>query len=108
VDYLHQREIGVILDFVPVHFAVDYYGLARFDGTPLYEYPYPDIEYSEWGSKNFMLARGEVRSFLQSSANYWITEYHFDGIRIDALSNIIYWQGNQDRGVNEGALQFIN
>ena len=107
IDYLHANEIGVILDFVPVHFAVDWYALARYDGTNLYEYPYADIEYSEWGSKNFDLARGEVRSFLQSSANYWIQEYHFDGIRIDALSNVIYWQGNQGRGENLGAIEFI-
>ena len=107
VDLMHQRDIGVILDFVPVHFAVDWYGLARYDGEPLYEYPYQDIEYSEWGSKNFNHARGEVRSFLQSSANYWISEYHFDGIRIDALSNIIYWQGNRDRGENTAAVEFV-
>ena len=107
VDYMHGNGISVILDFVPVHFAVDWYGLARYDGTCLYEYPYPDIEYSEWGSKNFHLARGEVRSFLQSSANYWISEYHFDGIRIDALSNILYWQGNQGRGENHAAIEFV-
>lgn len=107
VDYMHANDIGVILDFVPVHFAVDWYALARYDGSNLYEYPYADIEYSEWGSKNFDLARGEVRSFLQSSANYWITEYHFDGIRIDALSNVIYWQGRQERGENFGATEFI-
>lgn len=107
IDYFHANGIGVILDFVPVHFAVDWYALARYDGTNLYEYPYADIEYSEWGSKNFDLARGEVRSFLQSSANYWIQEYHFDGIRIDALSNVIYWQGNQGRGENLGAIEFI-
>ena len=107
VDFMHQRDIGVILDFVPVHFAVDYYGLAYYDGTPLYEYPYPDVEYSEWGSKNFMFGRGDVKSFLQSSANYWLTEYHFDGIRIDALSNVIYWQGNSNRGENKWALEFI-
>lgn len=107
IDYMHGEGISVILDFVPVHFAVDWYALARYDGTCMYEYPYPDIEYSEWGSKNFHLARGEVRSFLQSSANYWISEYHFDGIRIDAISNIIYWQGNQGRGENREAVEFI-
>lgn len=107
IDKCHQAEIGVILDFVPVHFAVDYYALAEFDGTALYEYPHTDVGFSEWGSKNFMHSRGEVQSFLQSSAMYWIKEYHFDGIRIDALSNIIYWHGNRDRGVNHNAVEFI-
>ncbi len=107
VDQCHQNNIGVILDFVPVHFAVDEYGLANFDGTPIYEYPYIDICNSEWGSKNFNHSRGEVRSFLQSSANYWLKEYHFDGLRIDALSNLIYWQGNSGRGENLNAIAFI-
>ncbi len=107
IDKCHQAEIGVILDFVPVHFAVDYYALADFDGTALYEYPHSDVGYSEWGSKNFMHSRGEVQSFLQSSAMYWIKEYHFDGIRIDALSNIIYWHGNKEKGVNQNAVEFI-
>lgn len=107
IDYAHQNEIGVILDFVPVHFAIDKYSLAEYDGTALYEYPNIDVGISEWGSKNFNHSRGEVQSFLQSSAYYWIKEFHFDGLRIDALSNIIYWHGNKDRGVNERAVEFI-
>ena len=107
VDNCHQNNIGVILDFVPVHFAVDDYALADFDGTSLYEYPHIDVGNSEWGSKNFNHSRGEVRSFLQSNANYWLKEYHFDGLRIDALSNMIYWQGNSNRGENKNAIQFI-
>ena len=107
IDRCHQADIGVILDFVPVHFAVDYYALTDFDGTALYEYPNKDVGFSEWGSKNFMHSRGEVQSFLQSSAMYWVKEYHFDGLRIDALSNIIYWHGNQARGVNNNAVEFI-
>ena len=107
IDKCHQSDIGVILDFVPVHFAVDDYGLSYYDGSALYEYPHADVGVSEWGSKNFMHSRGEVQSFLQSSANYWIKEYHFDGLRIDALSNIIYWHGNKERGVNENAVEFI-
>lgn len=107
IDMCHQNDIGVILDFVPVHFAVDGYGLAEYDGTALYEYPHVDVGYSEWGSKNFNHSRGEVQSFLQSSANYWLKEFHFDGLRIDALSNIIYWHGNKDRGVNTNAVDFI-
>lgn len=107
IDKCHQADIGVILDYVPVHFAVDYYALAEYDGTALYEYPNKDVGYSEWGSKNFMHSRGEVQSFLQSGAMYWIKEYHFDGIRIDALSNIIYWHGNKARGVNNNAVEYI-
>ena len=107
VDTCHQNDIGVILDFVPVHFAVDGYALANYDGTALYEYPPQDVGVSEWGSCNFMHSRGEVRSFLQSAANYWLTEYHMDGIRMDAISRIIYWQGEPARGVNHNAVEFI-
>lgn len=107
IDYAHQNEVGVILDFVPVHFAIDDYALADYDGTAIYEYPHIDVGISEWGSKNFNHSRGEVQSFLQSCACYWLKEFHFDGIRIDALSNIIYWHGNKDRGVNERAVEFI-
>ena len=107
IDLCHQDGIGVLMDFVPVHFAVDGYALADYDGTPLYEYPNSDVGVSEWGSCNFMHSRGEVRSFLQSAANYWLTEYHADGIRMDAISRIIYWQGDPARGVNNNAVAFI-
>lgn len=107
VDYCHENEIGVIMDFVPVHFAVDAYGLACYDGTPLYEYPNDAVGESEWGSYNFMHSRGEVRSFLQSAADYWLEKYHFDGIRMDAISRIIYWQGDESRGVNGNAVDFV-
>ncbi len=107
IDKCHQNGIGVLLDFVPVHFAVDGYGLSMYDGTALYEYPNCDVGYSEWGSKNFNHSRGEVQSYLQSCANYWLKEYHFDGLRMDAISNIIYWQGNSRRGINRNALQFL-
>ena len=107
IDTLHRNGIGVLLDFVPVHFAVDPYGLAQYDGTALYEYPHQDVGVSEWGSYNFMHSRGEVRSFLQSAADYWLREYHFDGLRMDAISRIIYWQGDERRGVNGNAVDFI-
>ena len=97
----------MILDFVPVHFAVDGYALADYDGTALYEYPHNDVGYSEWGSRNFMHSRGEVRSFLQSAAEYWLTEYHMDGLRMDAISRTIYWQGMPERGVNSNAVEFL-
>ena len=107
VDTLHRRGIAVLLDFVPAHFAVDAYGLARFDGTCLYEYPSQDVGVSEWGSCNFMHSRGEVRSFLQSAARYWLETFHFDGLRFDAISRILYWQGEERRGVNQNGVQFL-
>ena len=107
IDMLHANNIGAIIDFVPVHFAIDSYGLAKYDGSNLYEYPSNDVGVSEWGSCNFMHSRGEVRTFLQSNANYWLKEYHFDGIRMDAISRIIYWQGDERRGVNSMAVDFV-
>lgn len=107
VNACHHAGIGVICDFVPVHFAVDGCALAEFDGTGLYEYPNDGAGKSEWGSYNFNFYRGEVCSFLQSAANYWLSEFHFDGLRMDAISNALYWQGDAARGVNSGAVTFI-
>lgn len=107
IDLCHRENIGVIMDFVPVHFALDSYGLGKFDGEALYEYPSDDTGYTEWGSHSFNYYRGEVRSFLQSVANFWIEVYHIDGIRMDAISNLIYWKGDSNRGINEGGVEFI-
>ena len=107
IDACHAADIGVIFDFVPVHFAVDEYGLKHFDGTALYEYPAAAVGESEWGSCNFMHSRGEVRSFLQSAAHYWLEEFHFDGLRMDAVRNLLYWQGDEARGTNQGGIQFL-
>lgn len=107
IDKCHSENIGILLDFVPVHFALNDYALLKYDGTSIYEYPHSDIAFNEWGSCNFMHARGEVRSFLQSAAYYWLNEFHFDGLRVDAVSNLIYWQGNLERGENQSAIQFI-
>ncbi len=107
INKCHQAGIGVIIDFVPVHFAVDDYGLNMYDGTALYEFPHSDMAASEWGTLNFIHSKGEVCSFLQSSANYWLKEFHFDGIRMDAISRAIYWQGDPNRGVNSPAIRFI-
>ena len=87
--------------------AVNDYALWNYDGSALYEYPHHDVGVSEWGSCNFMHSRGEVRSFLQSAANYWLKEYHFDGIRMDAVRNLIYWNGQPERGKNMPAIQFL-
>ncbi|MBQ1554232.1 MAG: 1,4-alpha-glucan branching protein GlgB [Clostridia bacterium] len=107
IDVCHSKGIGVILDFVMVHFVRDSFGLGRFDGTPLYEYPLDFMANSEWDSYNYDFYKGEVQSFLLSSAYFWLSTYHFDGLRIDAASNIIYWQGQPERGVNQGAVEFI-
>ena len=107
IDKCHAAGIGVLLDFVPVHFALDAYALANYDGTALYEYPHSDVGVSEWGSCNFMHSRGEVCSFLQSAAHYWLEEFHFDGLRMDAISRMIYWQGDPARGVNGNAVSFL-
>ena len=107
VDRLHQAGIGAILDVVPVHFATDAWGLANFDGTPLYEYPNDAVGVSEWGSHNFMHSRGEVRSLLASAADLWLGAYHFDGLRLDAVSRIVYWQGDERRGVNGMGADFL-
>lgn len=107
IDQLHQAGIGVIFDFVPVHFAVDSYGLRKYDGTSIYEYPESDVTESEWGTCNFIYARREVQCFMQSAANYWLTQYHVDGLRIDAVSRLIYWQGDESRGINPNSLNFL-
>ncbi|MGN0667090.1 MAG: 1,4-alpha-glucan branching protein GlgB [Huintestinicola sp.] len=107
VDRCHRAGVGVIMDFVPVHFAVDGYALAKYDGSFLYEYPSSDVNFSEWGTCNFIHSRREVCCFLQSAANYWLTVYHFDGIRMDAISRAIYWQGDPNRGVNGCTVEFL-
>ncbi|MCI8950574.1 MAG: 1,4-alpha-glucan branching enzyme [Lachnospiraceae bacterium] len=107
IDHLHQAGIGVIMDFVPVHFATDNYGLKEFDGTCLYEYPNDAVGFSEWGSANFIHSRKEVWCFIQSAANYWLEKYHVDGLRFDAVSRLIYWQGSEHRGVNNTTLEFL-
>ena len=106
VDRMHQAGIGVILDFAPVHFATDNYALALFDGSCLYEYS-NEHRYSPWGSLQFDLGKDPVRSFLMSAMNYFLTYFHFDGIRVDAVSNIVYWDGNKNNGENTGATEFI-
>ena len=107
VDRCHQAGLGVILDFVVVHFAIDGFGLHEFDGSKLFEYFDPRRTYSQWGSPQFDLSKPVVRSLLFSSINYFISYFHIDGIRIDAVSNIVYWDGNVDHGENSGGISFI-
>ena len=107
VEKCHKNNIAVVLDFVPVHFAIDGFGLNNYDGTPLYNYPNDAVGKSEWGTCNFQHSRGDVCSFLNSSAYYWLKEYHIDGLRLDAVGNLIYWQGNSGRGENREAIRFV-
>ncbi len=107
INALHRENIGVILDFVPVHFVKDTFSLATFDGTRLYEYEHDHDAQSQWGTLNFHVWKEEVRSFLMSAAAFWLDKYHIDGLRMDAVSHLIYWQGNKHMGRNEGALDFI-
>ncbi len=107
VNRLHQAGLGVILDFAPVHFATDSYALREYDGTCLYEYGDPRHTISPWGSAQFDLGKDPVRSFLMSAMNFFLEYFHFDGIRCDAVSNIVYWDGNKNNGENTGATEFI-
>ncbi|MGD7046167.1 1,4-alpha-glucan branching protein GlgB [Jeotgalibacillus proteolyticus] len=108
IDHCHQEDIGVLLDWVPGHFCKDEQGLYMFDGEPTYEYDtFADRENIEWGTANFNLAKGEVRSFLISNALYWIETFKIDGLRVDAVANMLYWANSEPSAVNPYTIEFL-
>ncbi|HKJ09595.1 MAG TPA: 1,4-alpha-glucan branching enzyme, partial [Gammaproteobacteria bacterium] len=99
VDYCHRHGVGVLMDWAPGHFPKDAHGLARFDGTPLYEHEDPRLgEHRDWGTLIYNYGRSEVKNFLLSNALYWLDEFHIDGLRVDAVASMLYLDYSREAG----------
>lgn len=107
IDACHRAEIGVILDFVPVHFVTDFYALHQYDGGFLFESDYEFNRYSEWGTALFDYSKPHVLSFVKSSVNFWIEKYHVDGLRYDAVACLIYQNGRKECPINDSGIWFL-
>ncbi|MFI3329668.1 MAG: 1,4-alpha-glucan branching protein GlgB [bacterium] len=108
INSLHENNIKIILDWVPGHICRDSFGLYKFDGSYLYEYDYYDIrENIEWGTANLDFSKGITRSFLISNCMYYLKYYNIDGFRVDAVRNLIYYLGNENRGINNSSINFL-
>lgn len=107
IDRCHQAHIGVILDVVPLHFVTDFFGLHQFDGGFVYESANEADRYTEWGSVLFDYTKPHVLSFMKSSFDFWINYYHIDGLRYDAVSQLIYHNGNPDERENDAGMWFM-
>lgn len=107
IDILHKNKIGIIVELDIAEFAPDFLGLDKFDGTNLYNYDYDNIKYNYYGSINFDPGKNFVKSYLLSLVNYYVKELRIDGIYFSSAENMIYWQGDKNRGVNNSWLELI-
>ncbi len=107
IDRCHQAHIGVILDVVPLHFVTDFFGLHQFDGGFVYESGNEALRYTEWGTVLFDYTKPHVISFMKSSFDFWINYYHVDGLRYDAVSQLIFQNGNPNAAVNDPGVWFL-
>lgn len=107
INKFHNAGIGVIMDVVPGHFVRDSFSLSRFDGTYMYEKNYEDGRYTEWDTNIFDFTKPYVLSFVRSSLDFWLSYYHIDGLRYDAVSTMLYESGDKNKGINEPGLWFL-
>lgn len=107
IDRCHNENIGVIMDVVPAHFVKDSFSLGQFDGSYVYESDYEEKRYSQWDTNLFDFTKPYVISFVRSSLDFWLSYYHIDGLRYDAVSIMIYENGDLNKGINEAGLWFL-
>ena len=107
IDRCHQAGIGVILDVVPLHFVTDFFGLHQLDGGFVYESANPNLRYTEWGTVLFDYTKPHALSFMRSSLDFWLRYYHIDGLRYDAVSNLIFTHGNPQGSENDPGIWFL-